>query len=245
MPGERLERLGGGVDVIVSPAYGFGADALLLADFAAPRRGERALDLGTGCGLLPLFWCRENRLAHATGLELQRAAVEQFQRSITHNRLEARLRAWEGDLRLWRLPAGEKPFDLVTVNPPYYAMGAGAHCAQGPRRTARQETECTLADAVRAGARLTRFGGRFCLCHKPERLCSVLCEMRAQGLEPKRLRFVSQHAGRAPWLFLLEGRRGGRPGLCVEPLFRMEEASGACSAALRSIYEACREEEGD
>ena len=53
--GEQMESLGAGLFAIVSRLHGFGADALLLADFAAPRQGERALDLGTGCGILPLF----------------------------------------------------------------------------------------------------------------------------------------------------------------------------------------------
>lgn len=243
LPGERLEVVGKGLFVIVSRAHGFGADALLLADFAAPRLGERALDLGTGCGILPLFWCREEKLAHATGLELQQAGYDQFRRSILSDHLEGRLRAVCGDLRNWRPPAGEKLFDLVTANPPYYPPQAGAVCAQEHQRIVRQETQCTLADAVRAGARLTRFGGRFCICHKPERLCGVLCEMRARGLEPKRLRFVAQRAEYAPWLFLLEGRRGGKPGLRVEPLFVMEDASGVCSPGMRAIYEAGREED--
>lgn len=242
LPGERLELLRTGIGVIVSPTHGFGTDAILLADFAAPRRGDRALDLGTGCGILPLLWCGQNRLSHATGLELQPDACDQFRRSIAWSHLESRLRPVRGDLRTWRQPEGERPFDLVTVNPPYYAPHAGAPCAQGARQAARQETQCTLSDVVRAGARLTRFGGRFCICHKPERLCDVLCEMRAQGLEPKRLRFVAQRAERAPWLFLLEGRRGGRPGLRTDPVFVLEDASGVCSPGLRAIYETNREE---
>lgn len=241
LPGERLEPLGAGVGVIVSPSHGFGMDALLLADFAAPRRGERVLDLGTGCGILPLLWRRNDELLHATGLEFQPAAHDQFRRSIAWNHLESHLRAVQGDLRTWRLPEGERPFDLVTMNPPYYAPQAGVACTSGPRRLARQETGCTLSDVVRAGARLTRFGGRFCLCHKPERLCDVLCEMRARGLEPKRLRFVARRADCAPWLFLLEGRRGGRPGLQTEPVFVLEDASGGCSPGMRIIYEANRE----
>ena len=241
--GERMESLGAGLFAIVSRLHGFGADALLLADFAAPRQGERALDLGTGCGILPLFWCREGKLAHATGLEIQQAGYDQFRRSILLNHLEGRLGAAWGDLRDWGPPAGKKLFDLVAANPPYYPLQSGAACAQEPLRTARQEAQCTLADVVGTGARLTRFGGRFCLCHKPERLCDVLCEMRAQGLEPKRLRFVAQRVGCAPWLFLLEGRRGGKPGLSIEPLFAVEDASGAYSPEMRAIYEPGREED--
>lgn len=241
LPGERLEPLGGGIGVIVSPAHGFGTDALLLAAFAAPRRGERALDLGTGCGILPLLWSRRGRLPQVTGLELQQAACDQFRRSIAYHQLENSLQAVHGDLRAWRQPEGGKLFDLVAMNPPYYAPGVGDACANEPRRTARQETDCTITDAAEAGARLTRFGGRFCICHKPERLCDVLCALRAQGLEPKRLRFVAQRADCAPWLFLLEGRRGGKPGLRVEPLFVMEDDIGVCSPDMRAIYEADRE----
>lgn len=236
LTGERLEPLGCGIEAIVSRAHGLGADTLLLAAFSAPRRGERALDLGTGCGTMPLFWCREGLISHADGLELQPEGCDQFRRSIVWNRLEGRLRAVCGDLRSWRPPAGEPLYDMVCCNPPYYPVDAGALSAHKARRTARQEEQCSLSDVVRAGARLTRFGGRFCLCHKPERLCSVLCEMRAQGLEPKKLRFVALRAQSAPWLFLLEGRRGGKPGLRVEPLLVMEDASGADSPELRAIY---------
>lgn len=66
---------------------------------------------------------------------------------------------------------------------------------------------------------------------------------RAQGLEPKRLRFVAQRLACAPWLFLLEGRRGGKPGLSVEPLFVVEEEPGIYSSEMRAIYEPGREED--
>lgn len=78
LSGERLEALGAGRFVIVSHSHGFGADALLLADFAAPRWGERALDLGTGCGILPLFWCREGKLAMQPAWRSSRRGMTNF-----------------------------------------------------------------------------------------------------------------------------------------------------------------------
>ena len=85
---------------------------------------------------------------------------------------------------------------------------------------AKHEISCTLEDAAVAAARLLRFGGRFCLCQKPERLTDVLCTLRAHKLEPKRIRFAAQTAQKAPFLVLVEARRGGNPGLNVEaPLF--------------------------
>ena len=67
-----------------------------------------------------------------------------------------------------------------------------------------------------AARRLLRNGGRFALCHRPERLCDVLCALRAQGLEPKRVKLLSHSPGHLPSLLLVEGVRQGRPGLTVE-----------------------------
>lgn len=124
------------------------------------------------------FLVPEGKLAHATGLEIQQAGHDQFRRSILLNRLEGRLCAACGDLRDWRPSAAEKLFDLVTVNPPYFPLPAGAACAQEPFRVTRQEAQCTLSDAVRAGARLTRFGGGSPLPQAGAAM-RVMCEARA------------------------------------------------------------------
>ena len=61
------------------------------------------------------------------------------------------------------------------------------------------------------------------MCQRPERLTDVLCSMRKNDLEPKRLRLVQQREGKPPKLFLIEGRRGGkRGGLVVEPTLYIE-----------------------
>ena len=113
------------------------------------------------------------------------------------------------------LPAGA--FSLVTCNPPYKAAGRGLLSEAPGARTARHETDCTLEDVCAAASRLLRFGGRLCICQRPERLADAVCAMRAHGLEPKRLCMVQHSAAHAPWLFLLEARHGGRPSMTIEP----------------------------
>ena len=61
------------------------------------------------------------------------------------------------------------------------------------------------------------YGGRFALVHRAERLTDVLCTLRASGIEPKRLRFLAKSADSAPSLLLVEGKRGGKSGLILEP----------------------------
>ena len=55
--GERiddLERNGYGI-IQKKGAFCFGMDAVLLSGFAAVRKGERVLDLGTGTGIIPIL----------------------------------------------------------------------------------------------------------------------------------------------------------------------------------------------
>ena len=107
---------------------------------------------------------------------------------------------------------------------------------QDALRTARTEATCTLTELCSCAARLLRWDGRFCLVHKPERLTDLLCAMREAALEPKRLRFVCSKPGAAPSLVLAEGRRGGRPGLTVEPPLLLRQADGSPTAELDAIY---------
>ena len=52
--------------------------------------------------------------------------------------------------------------------------------------------------------------------HKPERLSELFCCMTAHGIEPKRLPCLPSGRGAVPNLVLIEGRRGGKPGLKIE-----------------------------
>ena len=159
-----------------------------------------------------------------------------LRRSVALNGLEDRFTLLHADVRELRdlLPANA--FDLIVMNPPYFPLGQGLLNADETARAARHETELTPGELFAAAARLLKFGGRFCLCQRPERLAETLCAMREAKIEPKRLRFVAQREGKAPWLFLLEGKRGRSPGLTVEPELHLETPEGSPSAELRTIY---------
>ena len=233
----RLVSLGNSISLYTTSVHGFGTDAILLAHFSARHPSERVCDLGTGCGILPLLWCRtapDPAAPPIDAVELQPEAIELATHSVAYNGLEARIRVIGGDLRdPALLPAGH--YDLVTCNPPYFSAGSGRESSTPARRIARTEGEhCTLDEVTTAAARLLRFGGRFCLCHRPERLCDVLGSLRAAGLEPKRLQFVHQRSGDAPWLLLCEAKKGGKPGLTVPAPIILEDA--ATQAALYGAF---------
>lgn len=213
-----------------------GTDSFLLSSLPRLKPGLRVIDLGCGTGLLSLLLLQRQGELSVTGLDLQPEAVALGRRAAEANGLTGRLDFRLGDLRDIRALFPTASFDLAVCNPPYYSPRRGAVPEEGPRRAARSESSCTLEDVFRAAAYLLRWGGRLCLVQKPERLTDLLCAARANALEPKRLRFACRRAGAAASLVLLEARRGGRPGLAVEPPLVLEDGRGRPTAELDSIY---------
>lgn len=184
--------------------FPLGGDALALGSFATIKPRWRVCDLGTGSGVLLLLLARRAPSLALLGAELDPLSAQTARNNLAANGLDGEI--VNGDLRTGLFPAGQ--FDLVVSNPPYFPVGSGK--SGGP---ARSEEFCALDELCAAAARLTKNGGRFALCHRPERLTDVLCALRGHGLEPKRLKLISHGLGHPPSLLLVEAVRQGKPGL--------------------------------
>lgn len=211
-----------------------GTDSFLLSSLPRLKAGMRVCDLGCGTGLLGLLLLQRRGDLFVTGIELQEKAASLARRCGERNGLGERLRIIHDDLRQvrQRFPTGS--FDLCICNPPYYPTGSGKEARCDALGDARSERTCTLSDVCAAAEYLLRWGGDFCLVHKPERLTDVLYELRTHHIEPKRLRFVAPTASAPPSLLLIEGRRGGKSGLTLLPPLLLDTPEGR--AELDAIY---------
>ena len=236
MPEYKYEYLGSGVRVAVSKEHSFGTDAVLLADFASPKRNEKACDLGTGCGIIPMIWCRNGQAKEITAVELQEKGFLQTCESIRISSVEDKVRAVNHDLKDIKSVLGHASMDIVTMNPPYKAADAGIKSVAKAELIARHEVECNLDDICSTAAYLLNFGGRLCMCNRPERLSDMIVAMKNNGIEPKRLRLVSKTPYTRPWLFLIEGRKGGKPFMNIDPLLIMYGEDGELSKEVTDIY---------
>lgn len=235
--GEHFEPLGGGISVIVSEENHFSTDTILLADFSAPKKHEKVIELGAGCGTISLIWCRNNPPKHITSVEIQPQGADMLSRSVEHNGLTEKITVINGDLRNLNGLVEFGSYDMVAMNPPYKIGGGGIVNPEKQKQIARHETECTLDDITKTAAKLLRFGGRFCICQRPERLTDVLLSMRNAGIEPKRLRMVQQRSTKAPKLFLAEGKRGANlGGLVTLPTLMIEGDNFEFSQEMIDIY---------
>lgn len=238
MPGERLDDLQiKGYEIIQHPGrFCFGMDAVLLSAFAKVKAGECVLDLGTGTGILPILLAAKTEGKHFTGLEIQEASADMARRSVLHNHLEERVEIVTGDIKEASSVFGLAKMDVITTNPPYMIGGHGLANPESSKAIARHEVLCTLEDIIRESTRMLKSGGRFYMVHRPFRLAEILTKMSEMHLEPKRMRLVYPYVDKEPNMVLIEGIRGAKSRMSVEPPLIVYEKDGSYTQEILEHY---------
>ncbi len=199
-------------------AFSLSTDSMLLWDFTRLPRNARVLDLGAGCGTLGTLLCAGDAGCHVTGVEIDPVAHRGALTNIHRNNLGARMESICADLRTipGALPPGS--FDICISNPPYFSGGPASNTAP----LARRDDCCSIPELFAVAEKMLKFGGGFCLVHKPERLSELCAQASSVKLEPKRLRLIRHRENGQVSLILLSCRKGAKPGLVWEEecLFR-------------------------
>ena len=235
--GERVDDLQNGLFVIQDPKkFCFGMDAVLLSGFARVKRGEVALDMGTGTGIIPILLSDRTDGEHFTGLEIQRECAEMADRSVRYNGLEDRVRIVEGDIKEAAGIFGAASFDVVTCNPPYMIEHHGLVNPDNAKMIARHEVYCTLEDIIVQTAKLLKNSGKFYLVHRPFRLAEIFYLLVKYGLEPKRMQMVHPYIDKEPNMVLIEAMKGAKSRITCEPPLIVYEKPGVYTKQIYDIY---------
>lgn len=237
-PGERLDDLErNGYKIIQNnKTFCFGMDAVLLSGFAHVKPGEKALDLGTGTGIIPILLKAKTKGEHFTGLEIQEASADMARRSVLYNHLEDQISIVQGDIKEAHTLFDAASFDVITSNPPYMTGNHGLVNPDMPKAIARHEILCTLDDVIGQASKLLRPGGRFYMVHRPFRMAEIMTKMTAHRLEPKRMRLVYPFADKEPNMVLIEGLKGGKPRITVEKPLIVYKEPGVYTDDIYDVY---------
>lgn len=238
LPNERLDELHrNGFKIIQnSEKFCFGMDAVLLSGFANVKSGEKALDLGTGTGIIPILLAAKTKGEHFTGLEIQEESADMAKRSVEYNSLQDKIEIRLGDIKDASEIFGASSFDVITTNPPYMIGGHGLVNPESAKAIARHEIKCTLEDVISQSAKVLKPNGRFYMVHRPFRLGEIIPLMSQYHIEPKRMRLVYPYVDAEPNMVLIEGLKGGKPRMTVEKPLIVYKESGKYTDEIYDIY---------
>ncbi len=213
---ERIEDLGNGVKIFQDDElYCFTSDAILLSKFARVKSGDVVADFCAGSGVVGfnLYNLNPELIKSVTFFEMQKPLYDLSVKSILENELSDKFRAVNKRLQdLGTEYAGK--FSLIVCNPPYMEKGRGFTDEKDFIAVCRTELSLSLEELVKAISTALKFGGRVCMVHRADRLIDVVTAFKSNNIEPKRLQFVSG-GKKEPYLFLIEGVKGGKSGLKV------------------------------
>lgn len=238
LPNERIDDLQfRGLKIIQNPQYFcFGMDAVLLSHFARLKKADRAADLGTGTGILPLLLWGRYEFRHMTGIEIQSNIADMASRSVSLNNLDEKITIINEDLRNFGFGSQAGTMDAVISNPPYKKAGSGLPSITDTQAIARHEITCRLEDITSCASRLLRNGGRFFTINHSDRIIELIELMRQYKLEPKRLRLIQPRIDKPPNLVLAEGVKNARPHVSFEPALIIYNPDGSPTRELDEIY---------
>jgi tRNA1Val (adenine37-N6)-methyltransferase len=194
--------------------YRLSMDPLLLANFVTLKRHETLLDIGTGCGIIPVYLSRKGIENRIVGIEIQE---ELYGLSLRNKELNgcANVTFVKGDVRTAGKDLGT--FHAIVSNPPYVKERTGRKSPGQSRLLARHESALDLPSLLAVASSLLATRGRLCVVYPAGRLAELLYTAKSLGLEPKRLRPVYSRQGEPAVLSLVECIKNGGANLLVEP----------------------------
>ncbi|WP_251425274.1 tRNA1(Val) (adenine(37)-N6)-methyltransferase [Veillonella agrestimuris] len=196
--------------------FRFSFDAIALLHFCKFNGHHRYVDLGTGTGVLPLVGTSLGA-GHITGIEINSIVANLAKRSVIYNNKSHVVHIEEGDYRYMQYQLfGDKPFDGVLVNPPYFDHAGGNVPSESSRHIALHDEHTSLEDVIASAKRLIKYKGRLWMVYSAPRLAEAFSILRTYQFTVKRLRMVHGRIDKPAKIVLIEAIQGGQEGLIVE-----------------------------
>jgi len=216
--------------------YRFSIDAILLAAFVRPEKNDRIVDLGTGCGIIPLILTQRYPGIRVYGIEIQEQLAALANLNIKENQRDDRITILRADMKDLKPDMLSGPANMVVSNPPYRKFDSGRINPDPQKAVARHEIKADLNDLLQSAVRLLNISGKFFAVYPAWRMVDLLAGMRAHGIEPKYIRMVHSKKHEDAELILVKGVKGSRPGLKTGPPLVIYSDSGGYTDEVRKIY---------
>ena len=135
-----------------------GTDAILLGRWTEVKPTDVVLDIGTGCGLLPLMLSQKG-VAHVDAVDIDRASIEEASINFEASQWREHLIAFCVDIVDFQ---SDKKYDLIVSNPPYFNRFSKCD-SERKSRARHNDAGLSYATICQEVGRLMQRDGRFAL----------------------------------------------------------------------------------
>ena len=218
-----------------SDGYRFSLDALLLADFVSTGDNARIVDLGTGCGIIPMILCRRFSGAAVVGIDSNSAMAGLAQKNALDNGFADRIEILCEDIIKVKSLFPVSSFDGVVANPPFRTPHSGRLSPKDGRDTARHESSAGMADFMAAAKYLVKPSGRIWFIYHPDRLIEFIRCAGEQKLAVLRLRMIHGSSDAPAKMFLAELAKGRKGTTLIPPPLIVHDGRGDYTSEIQVI----------
>ena len=133
-----------------------GTDAVLLGRWVDVKPTDSCLDIGTGCGIIPLMLMQKG-VDRVDAIDLDEASIAEATENFTASQWRDHLQAILMDVKDFN---SEKLYDLIVSNPPFFINSF--KCDADRKNQARHtDISLTFTDLCESASRLLKKDGRF------------------------------------------------------------------------------------
>lgn len=207
-----------------------GTDGVLIGAWADVSNAKRALDVGTGCGIISLMLAQRGPEMMIDAIDIDHDSVTEAQYNFDNSPWHDRLRAIEGDFNTVELT---EKYDLIVSNPPFFTGGIVS--PKESRMNARHTVSLDYNQLLARAKTLLNSSGIISIVSPCTEREVILDACRVNALYVKRITEVypleNQPAKRILWEFVTEPAEPQVSALVIEkiPGEYTEEFRSLCS----------------
>ncbi len=231
----QIDNLHSGLKLIQDDRFfKLGQDSVLLVDFAKVKSKDKICDLGCGNGAISVLLFGKNKNITVDAIEIQQEVAELARENAKLNDLS--ITVYNEDANNVSAFLKHEHYNTVISNPPYFKQNSGKEKEKAELKTARVEDNFDIEAVCKCAKYLLKYGGLLYIVQKPDRLSDILYYMKQNNIEPKRFQAIQSTKDSAPSAILVEGKRGAKSGMIVEPVLITRNDDLTYSNKMKEIY---------
>jgi len=165
---------------------------------------------------------------------VQKELAGMSQRSVVLNKLQEKVQIEHTDIK--RFP-GEQ-YNAVVTNPPFRPAVTGRINPDSEKALSRHEILLDLDTVVRCGYKLLFSGGHFYIIYPAWRMVDLICAMRRNRIEPKKIMSVySSMKSRVERCLVCGIKDGGKELLMTKPFFIYDVDGYSYTPEMQSVFQ--------